>query len=100
MTSLDRLRDALNALEDALGVAGVALEDAAQASDPDDVRGLLKAFGISRRGVCQRLIWIKEQGELLRWHQGDAPSPLAHDPAHESHPAEAETQIWQALSGS
>ena len=84
MTSLDRLRDALNALEDALGVAGVALEDAAQASDPDDVRTLLRAFGISRRGACQRLIWIKEQGELLRWHQGEGPCASAQHPEQDT----------------
>ena len=30
---------------------------------------------------------------------GNSEVELAHDPAHHSHPAEAEAQIWQSVSG-
>ena len=90
---LDQLRAALDRLEDALGEAGLAMDRARQHESPADVRAMLRAYSIAERPKCQRLLWLEDHAELQRWHQGDAPSPLAHDPAHESHPAEAETQI-------
>ena len=95
--SLDLLRSRLDALEDAVQRAGdtwIAAEEAGV--DEVDITRMLRSYGIHGR---TKLGWLRDGGELLRWHRGDAPSPLAHDPAHESHPAEAETQIWQALLG-
>jgi hypothetical protein len=89
--TLDHLRSRLEALEDAVQRAGDAWLAAEEAGVPEaDVIRLLRSFNVHGR---TKLGWLRDGGELLRWHRGEAPSCLAHDPAHQSHPAEAEAQI-------
>jgi len=41
---------------------------------------------------------LRDYGEAVQ-ELGSSEVELAHDPAHQSHPAEAEAQIWQSVSG-
>lgn len=96
--TLDHLRSRLEALEGAVQLAGAAWIAAEESgADEADITRLLRAHGVNGR---TKLGWLRDGGELLRWHRGEAPSCLAHDLAYQSHPAEAETQTWQALSSS
>jgi hypothetical protein len=89
--TLDLLRSRLDALEGAVQLAGDALFAAEESGAGEaDVTRLLRAYGIHGR---TKLGWLRDGGELLRWHRGEAPRRLAHDLAHQCHPAEVETQI-------
>lgn len=72
-TAVEHLRDALDRLDDALGAAGLALDQARQCAKPADVKAVLKTYGISQRPKCQRLLWLEDHAALLRWHRGEAP---------------------------
>lgn len=68
---LKALRQELDHLETALQRAGFALLAAEEANaDPKELKELLVAYGIKANHPANRVKWLREHGQLLRWHQG------------------------------
>lgn len=88
MRPLDRLRQELLNLERHLAVAGLALLDAEEVETADDVKMLLAAFGYRYKSMRE---FLREHGEVGRWHRGSSQVDLAHGMAHQSRPAEVKT---------
>lgn len=76
--TLDHLRSRLEALEGAVQLAGAALIAAEEAgADQADITRLLRAYGIHGK---TKLGWLRDGGELLRWHQGEGPCASGEHP--------------------
>lgn len=76
--TLDLLRSRLQALEDAVQKAGdawIAAEESG--ADHADIVQLLRAYGVHGR---TKLGWLRDGGELLRWHRGEAPCASGEHP--------------------
>ena len=89
MKPLDRLRQELLNLERHLAVAGLALLDAEEVETADDVKMLLAAFGYRYKSMRE---FLRDHGEVGRWHRGGSQAELAHGLAHLSRSIEVETQ--------
>ena len=73
--TLDLLRSRLEALEDAVQKAGDAWIAAEEAGVPEaDITRLMRSFNVHGR---TKLGWLRDGGELLRWHRGEAPCASA-----------------------
>jgi len=85
--TLDLLRSKLEALEDAVQRAGDAWI-AAEESGADEVAitRLLQAYGIHGK---TKLGWLRDGGELLRWHRGEAPCASGEHPCETDEPGQA-----------
>ena len=80
--SLDLLRSRLDALEDAVQRAGDAWIAAEEAGvDEVDITRMLRAYGIHGR---TKLGWLRDGGELLRWHRGEGPCASAQNPEQDT----------------
>lgn len=80
--TLDQLRAALDHLESSVQRAGAALIAAEESgADETDVTRLLRAYGIHGR---TKLGWLRDGGELLRWHRGEAPCASAQQPEQDT----------------
>jgi len=86
---LDRLRQELLNLERHLAVAGLALLEAEEVETADDVKILLAAFGYRYKSMRE---FLRDHGEVGRWHRGSSQVDLAHGLTHQSRPIEVETQ--------
>lgn len=88
MKPLDRLRQELLNLERHLAVAGLALLEAEEVETADDVKMLLAAFGYRYKSMRE---FLRDHGEVGRWHRGSSQVDLAHGLAHQSRSIEVET---------
>lgn len=95
MSSITRLQDALLQLEDHLCKAGTALIRAEQDSEAADIERMLRAFGWRYK---PQVTFLRDYGEAVQ-ELGNSEVELAHDPAHQSHPADAGAIICQSVSG-
>ena len=101
MSHIDSLRKALLDLEPHLAKAGLALLKAEGMADPAEIRQLLLDLGIRYKSQRDLLTdWgytalelYGEQYCLLNRVTQQPQKLLAHDLAHQSRPAEVETQI-------
>jgi len=76
--TLDLLRSRLEVLESAVQLAGDAWLAAEEAGVPEaDLTRLLRAYGIHGK---TKLGWLRDGGELLRWHRGEAPCASGEHP--------------------
>lgn len=84
MNPIRHLREELNRLEDALQRAGAALLGAEEANaDPKELKELLIAYDIKANHPANRVRWLREQGQRLRWHQGLCATSTLPDETHE-----------------
>ena len=72
MNPIRQLRQQLDRLEDALQTAGLALLQAEETANEEELRELLLAYGIDNSRNRKRLEWLKAQGAMLRWHEGQS----------------------------
>lgn len=82
MSAIKNLRERLEVLETALQDAGLALLLARESADKDDLKRVLKAFGLATPRNKRRVEWLEEMGRVAAWHEGLCASSTADVETH------------------